>query len=93
MKAPIIVARLAGLLLATASLSACAYDYLQHGDSVSYAAGDAVRANLEAQTVNPQRRSLYSTAGLGSNGHVIPGTSAGSTGTTAPASTTPASTP
>jgi len=53
-------------------LSACGYDYLQQTDRVGYSAGNAVRANIESETINPSRRSLYSTAGLGKNGKVIP---------------------
>jgi hypothetical protein len=52
------------------TLSACAYDYLQRTDRVGYHAGDAVRANLERQTVNPQKKSMYDTTGLGKNGKV-----------------------
>ena len=40
----------AAIALALA-LGGCAYDYLQHTDRVSYSAGDAVKANLEAQTI------------------------------------------
>jgi hypothetical protein len=31
-----------------------------------------VRANLEGQTINPSKRSMYSTTGLGKNGNLIP---------------------
>ena len=64
------------LLLAAASgallLSACVYDYTQRTDRVGYSHGDAVKANLEAQTINPARDSAYSTRGLGKNGAVAP---------------------
>lgn len=53
-------------------LSACTYDYIQRTDRVGYSAGDAVKANLEAQTINPARDSSYSTRGLGKNGAVQP---------------------
>jgi hypothetical protein len=70
----------AGAVLA---LAGCSYDYLNHEDTVAYHAGNAVRANLEAETTNPSRRSIYSTVGLGRNGNVIPPAAAG---TAAPAS-------
>ena len=49
-------------------LSGCSYDYLQHTDRVAYSAGDAVRANLESETINPSKRSMYYTKGLGKTG-------------------------
>ncbi len=58
-----------GLVLA---LGGCTYDYLQHTDRVGFHAGDAVKANLEAETVDPQKPSLYKTTGLGEDGYVIP---------------------
>jgi hypothetical protein len=60
-------------------LSGCGYDYLQHSDRVAYSAGDAVAANLEAETINPSKRSMYDTAGLGRNGPVVPSAASGST--------------
>jgi hypothetical protein len=59
----------AGLALA---LGGCTYDYLNHEDRVSYAGGDAVRADIQQATINPEQRRMYSTAGLGRNGIVIP---------------------
>ncbi len=53
-------------------LGGCAYDYMQHTDRIGYSAGDAVRANLESETINPSRRSMYDTTGLGRNGSVMP---------------------
>jgi hypothetical protein len=53
------------------ALGGCTYDYLQHTDRVAYSAGDAVTANLESETINPSKRSMYSTAGLGKNGAVL----------------------
>ena len=53
-------------------LSGCAYDYLQRTDRVAYSAGDAVKANLEGETSNPSKGSMYATSGLGKNGVVIP---------------------
>ena len=64
-------------------LSGCGYDYMDHSDRVAYSAGDAVKANLEAETINPTKRSMYSTKGLGRNGFVDP--SATTTTTSAPA--------
>jgi hypothetical protein len=62
---------LAGMAAAL-SLGGCTYDYLQRTDKVGYSAGDAVNANLEAQTIDPARDSSYSTKGLGKNGYVTP---------------------
>jgi hypothetical protein len=62
------IVRIAALLL---PLGGCAYDYMQHTDRVGYTAGDAVRANLESETINPSHRSMYDTSGLGKNGSVI----------------------
>jgi hypothetical protein len=61
-----------GATAAALALSGCAYDYLQRTDKVGYSAGDAVKANLEAQTMNPSKDSAYSTKGLGKNGVVAP---------------------
>lgn len=77
------IGRLAALALALAlssALGACAYDYLQHSDRVAYSAGDAVKANLAAQTDDPANPAAYDTDGLGENGPVE-----GLTGTTDPA--------
>ena len=62
--------------IAAGLLSGCAYDYLQHTDRVSFKAGDAVHANLESETTNPDKRSMYVTTGLGANGSVMPAASA-----------------
>lgn len=51
-------------------LGGCAYDYMQRSDKIAYSYGDAVRSNMEAQTVNPSKPSSYSTKGLGKNGPV-----------------------
>ena len=72
---------LAPAALLTLLLSGCAYDYLQHTDRVGYSTGDAVKANLEAQTTNPSKHSMGNKGGLGQNGVVVPG------GTGAPAAT------
>jgi len=74
------------LLIAAASLGGCTYDYTQHSDRIAYSAGDAVKANLEAETVDPSNPSMYSKKGLGKNGRVIPATTT-STSTTSGSST------
>ena len=74
--------RLALFLCGTAAaltLGGCTYDYLQRTDKVGYSAGDAVKANLEAQTTDPARDSAYSTKGFGKDGYVPPKTSTGGT--------------
>lgn len=62
------------LVAATAAaallLGGCAYDYMQRSDTIAYSTGDAVKANLEAQTTDPSKKSSYSTKGLGKNGVV-----------------------
>ncbi|MEQ1771052.1 MAG: hypothetical protein ABL879_14560 [Devosia sp.] len=64
------------LVLATGAasllLAGCAWDYLANTDRVSYSAGDAVNANLEAQTANPSGANQYNTKGLGKDGNVLP---------------------
>ena len=72
--------RLALLLAVTTAaltLGGCAYDYLQRTDKVGYSAGDAVKANLAAQTTDPARDSSYSTKGLGKSGYVAPKSATG----------------
>lgn len=66
------VALIACGMAAALALSGCAYDYLQRTDKVGYSAGDAVNANLEAQTIDPAKDSAYSTKGLGKDGYVEP---------------------
>ena len=56
------------LLLAGCS----AADYLNRRDRVTLAGGDAVRQNLERETLNPAKGSMYDVSGLGSNGGVVP---------------------
>ena len=56
------------------ALCGCTYDYLQHTDRIAYSAGDAVKANLEAETINPSKASMWVTTGLGKNGDVMPTT-------------------
>ena len=67
-KANLIVA----LAVVAALLAGCTYDYLQRTDRVAYSAGNAVKANLEAQTIDPSKKSMYKTKGLGKDGLVIP---------------------
>lgn len=78
-------ALLAAIGTAALLLSACTYDYLQRTDRVGYSAGDAVRANLEAQTIDPARDSSYSTKGLGKRGYIEPKTVSGGMGIQDPA--------
>jgi len=54
------------------ALGGCTYDYLNHSDRIAYSAGDAVNANLERETINPSKKSMYLRWGLGRNGLVIP---------------------
>ena len=53
------------------ALGGCTYDYLQHSDRVAYSAGDAVKANLERETINPSKKSQFNTRGLGRDGVVL----------------------
>lgn len=53
-------------------LSGCSYDYLSHDERVSYRAGNAVKANLERETIDPSAKTYKKTSGLGSNGNVMP---------------------
>lgn len=71
------IVRLSAAAAAALLLSACAYDYLQHSDRVAYSAGDAVKANLEAETINPARGSADDVSGLGRDGSVMPSTETG----------------
>ena len=83
---------LAGLKVASVAtlallLNGCSYDYLQHTDRVAYSAGDAVYANLESETINPSKKSMYYTKGLGKNGLVIPKAATSSSTTSSGATT------
>ncbi len=53
------------------ALGGCTYDYLQHTDRVAYSAGDAVKANLERETIDPSSESKHKTKGLGRDGVVV----------------------
>jgi hypothetical protein len=64
-------AAVAATLLAL-PLGGCGYDYFQHTDRIGYRAGDAVKANLERETIDPSHGSMYDTTGLGENGSVQP---------------------
>ena len=65
--------RIAALAIALAlPLVGCAYDYWQHTDRVGYGVGDAVRANIESQTVDPSKASMNDVSGLGKNGATVP---------------------
>lgn len=80
----------AAFILTASLVSGCArYDYLQHTDRISYRAGNAVKANLERETINPSSGSMYDTTGLGKNGSVMPKDTPSST--TPPPETKPAS--
>ena len=67
---PLVLATLLAL-----TVSGCAYDYMQRTDRVAYSAGNAVRANIERETINPASKNKSSTAGLGKNGSVVPDSS------------------
>jgi hypothetical protein len=56
--------------LALLALTGCAYDYLQRSDKIAYHSGEAVKANLARETINPA--STKSTKGLGKDGAVVP---------------------
>lgn len=70
MRRTMLAAALAGTALV---LGGCTYDYLQRTDRVGHSAGDAVKANLERETKDPSKKSMYDTKGLGKDGVVIPG--------------------
>jgi hypothetical protein len=65
----------------TLAVGGCTYDYIQRTDRVSYSSGDAVRANLERETINPSKGSMQVTTGLGKNG-IRDGSSSATTTTT-----------
>ena len=69
-------------LAATLLLGGCAYDYAQRTDRVGYAAGNAVKANIAMQTINPSKPSMNTTTGLGKNGVVGEDATSTDTGTT-----------
>jgi hypothetical protein len=57
-------------LILALTLAGCSYDYAQHSDQVAYSAGDAVKANLALQTINPSKKSMNDTSGLGKSGNM-----------------------
>jgi hypothetical protein len=57
-------------LVLSALLGGCTYDYAQHADAVGYSAGDAVKANLALQTIDPSKKSMNNTDDLGKDGHM-----------------------
>lgn len=65
-------ARAVAILALGALTAGCTYEQANHSDRVTLAAGNAVRANLERETVNPSKGSMYWLRGLGRNGVVIP---------------------
>ncbi len=65
-----------GVAVTLALLGGCAYDYLQRTDRVGYKAGNAVKANLQQQVINPTKGSQYVTTGLGKNGAIPTDTAA-----------------
>ncbi len=64
------VRNIAAIALSALVLGGCSYDYLQHSDKVAYSAGNAVKANLEGQVINPSGGYMYDVYGLGKNGDV-----------------------
>ena len=62
--------RNAALALVLAALSGCSYDYMNHLDTVSPRAGNAVKANLARETLNPFKKSMTDTDGLGKDGNM-----------------------
>ncbi len=63
----------AAVLALTLLLAGCSSaDYYNRRDRVTLAGGDAVRQNLERETLNPAKKSMYDVSGLGDDGDVIP---------------------
>lgn len=56
----------------TVTLAACTYDQLNRSDRITFAGGNAVRANIERETANPSKPSMFAIGGLGKDGVVIP---------------------
>jgi len=94
MNAPRSLIGTAALILMASLVGGCAsYDYLQRTDRISYRAGNAVKANLERETINPWSWSMYDTTGLGKNGSVIPSETQGATGSAKQPSAEPSTAP
>ena len=51
-------------------LGGCTYDSAQHTDRVAFSAGDAVKANMALQTIDPSKTSMNDTTGLGKDGNM-----------------------
>jgi len=66
LKSTIIIASL------TLMVSACDPTYLANSDRITQGAGNAVKANLEGQTIDPSSDEQYDVTGLGKNGGVLP---------------------
>ena len=65
----IITSRNAALaLVLAATLTGCSYDYTQNTDRVAFSAGDAVKSNMALQTIDPSKKSMNDTSGLGQDG-------------------------
>ncbi len=62
LKSTIIVASL------TLIVSACDPTYLANSDRITQGGGNAVKANLEAQTIDPSSDEQYDVSGLGKDG-------------------------
>ncbi len=91
-----LIASAAIVFLASLTGGCASYDYLQRTDRISYRAGNAVKANLEAETINPSSGAMYDVSGLGKNGSVIPaetGTASTGGGSSTPAPKPGAETP
>lgn len=76
--------RIGALLPIGLLLAGCSSDYLNHRDRITLAGGDAVRRNLERETINPSKASMYRTYGLGKDGVRIPAAPVEPTNTAAP---------
>ena len=66
----IVTSRNTALALVLAALGGCTYDYAQQADTVAYSAGNAVKANMALQTIDPSKKSMNDTTGLGKDGNM-----------------------
>jgi hypothetical protein len=58
-------------LVLAATLAGCnTYDYTQRTDRVGFSAGDAVKSNMAIQTIDPSKKSMNRTDGLGKDGNM-----------------------
>lgn len=56
-------------LVLAATFTGCnTYDYTQRTDRVAFSAGDAVKANMAIQAIDPSKKSMNDTGDLGKNG-------------------------